>query len=129
VQPERQRPANLWEVPGIDAIMQAVRNVDKGLPTRIKGRMWNQQWAGNPCPADAIWPGNDHGVNREYMCEFIDGFVAVLNGVKDRVTLTPTRPTRLEFFDPIAGKIVVNAQGTTSVPAGPGGYIVRGYYL
>lgn len=121
------RYANLWEVPGIDAMMQAVRNVDKGLPTRIAGRMWNLQWAGNPCPADSVWPNNPTGVNRQYMCDMGDQLVFVLNGVHDHVTVTPQRPMRLEVYDPVTAVTHDHSGGPVTVATGA--YIVRGFNL
>src|SRR5439155_12200302 len=41
VDPAHNRPANLWEVPNIDAIMDAVRGVDALMPARAgDGQHW-----------------------------------------------------------------------------------------
>lgn len=140
IDPAHNRPANLWEVPGIDAIMQAVRNVDAGLPAGAgDGRHWNNQWAGNPFAATSIFPGATSGINRGYMAETPDGFVLCINGIKDHADFVAGRNVTVDFFDPIVGKIVqtntVNAGQTVTVLPnshdnfGDGAFIARGRWV
>jgi hypothetical protein len=106
IDPAHNRPANLWEVPGIDAIMNAVRGLDDWMPPRAgEGQHWNNAWAGNPWVADAFWSdGADHGVNRNYTVSTADGWIATEAGVKDHVVLTASRHARVEIFDALKGK-------------------------
>lgn len=131
------RPANLWEVPGIDAVMKAVRSVDLAIPPRVsQGRHWNNQWAGNPFHCTAIWPDTPTGVNRSYLVETSDGFVACANGITSAATYVCERSVRLEIFDPVVGAVVrtetvgagqqVTLTPTTRDESNHGAYIVRG---
>lgn len=137
--PARDRPANLWEVPGIDAVMDAVRGVDAWLPTRVgDGQHWNNAWAGNPMVADAFWSdGADHGVNRNYTVATADGWVSTVAGVKDHVVLTSSRHALVEVFDVLKGKVqeveLQAGQTLTLLPVskddhGYGAFIVVGHY-
>ncbi len=140
VDPAHNRPANLWEVPGIDAIMDAVRGVDAWMPARAgEGNHWNNAWAGNPWVADAFWSdGADHGVNRNYTVSTPDGWISTEAGVKDHVVLTPSRHSRVEVFDILKGKnqeVELQAgQALTLTPDsldsnGYGAFIIVGHYL
>ena len=140
VDPAHNRPANLWEVPNIDAIMDAVRGVDALLPPRVgDGRHWNNGWAGDPWNADAFWSdGADHGVNRNYTVATPDGWVSTETGIKGYVVMTAARRSRVEIFDVLQGKVkevVVEGGQTytlTSVSldsGGMGALIVVGHFL
>lgn len=139
VDPARNRPANLWEVPGIGAIMQAVRGVDRWLPPRLaEGQHWNNGWAGAPWNVDAFWgDGADHGVNRNYTVATGDGWVSTEAGVKDRAVFTSSRKSRVEIFDVLKGKtaeVTLNAGQTyTLLPDsrdgnGFGAFVIVGHY-
>jgi hypothetical protein len=96
--------------------MQAVRNVDAGLPANAgDGQHFNNGWAGNPFVADAIWPdGADHGINRCYIALTPSGFVQSIAGIKDHVVFRASNNTEVNLFDVIEGRVVQ----TLSVPAG-----------
>jgi hypothetical protein len=136
----RDRPANLWEVPGIDAIMVAVRRVDAFMPARAgEGEHWNHGWAGAPWVADAFWTsGADHGLVRNYTVATPDGWVSTELGLKDWALFTATRHSRVEVFDVLKGKTQeteLQAGGTLHLDAdsrddrGYGAFIVVGHHL
>lgn len=107
VDPGHNRPANLWEVPNIDAIMDAVRGVDKVVPSGA-GTLhhWNNAWAGNPWVADSFWSdGADHGVNRNYTAATQDGWISVEDGIKNYVVMTATNHSVVEVFDILSGGV------------------------
>lgn len=101
------RPANLWEVPGIDDIMKAVRGIDAFIPDRpCDGSYYNTQWGGNPLKEDGIWADGDaHGLNRGYLIRNGSGLFKVLSGVKDYVILTSIEPVDVDFYDILLGKV------------------------
>lgn len=91
--PNHGRPANMWEVPNIDAIIHHVRAVDQYLPRDIEN--WAIQNNGrpeHPMPldpdiGDGFWEGNSPGaVNKNYACTHGDKFVEVLLGVNNPST-------------------------------------------
>lgn len=140
VDPAHNRPANLWEVPNIDAIMDTVRAVDAILPARAgDGQHWNNAWAGNPWVADAFWSdGADHGVNRNYTVSTPDGWISTESGIKDHVVMTPRQHCRIQVFDLLAGMVeevelgAGEAHTLTPVSRDSGNYgalIVIGHYL
>ncbi|OGQ22125.1 MAG: hypothetical protein A2138_22965 [Deltaproteobacteria bacterium RBG_16_71_12] len=140
VDPGHNRPANLWEVPGIDAVMVAVRGVDAWLPQRAgDGQHWNNAWAGNPWVADAIWSdGDDHGVNRNYTVATPDGWISTEAGVLGYVVLTASSHSRVEVFDVLLGKVQeveLDAGETLMLTSmsvddnGLGAFIIVGHYL
>ena len=140
VDPSHDRPANLWEVPNIDAVMDAVRGVDQLLPAHAgDGQHWNNGWAGAPWNADAFWAsGADHGVNRNYTVATADGWISTESGIKNYVVMTPSRHCRVEIFDVLQGKVdereLQAGQTLTLTPVsrdnnGDGGLIVIGHYL
>lgn len=99
--PSRNRGANAWDVPNVEDMMRAVANVTKFMTVPLSGRYWNNQWAGNPCPASNIWPNDGFGVNRQYMIEDDHGFWSVLNGIYGRFDLIPDRPMSIDFYNPV----------------------------
>lgn len=137
--PAHNRPANLWEVPGIDAIMNAVRKVDELIPQNVSGgQHWNNAWAGNPWVADAFWgDGDNHGVNRNYTVAYGDGWISTEAGIKDYVMLKALKSSTIEVFDILKGKITtvdVNAGSSYKlVPDsrdsnGYGAFIIKGHF-
>jgi hypothetical protein len=140
VDPAHNRPANLWEVPGIDAVMKAVRGIDAWMPQRAgEGQHWNNGWAGDPCNADAFWgSGADHGVNRNYTVSTPDGWISTEAGINDHVVLTMSRNSRVEVFDILSGKVnevTLNAGDTlTLTPSstdnnGYGAFVIVGHFI
>jgi len=139
VDPGHNRPANLWEVPGIDAVMDAVRGVDQWLPARAAdGQHWNNAWAGNPWVADAFWSdGDDHGVNRNYTVSAGDGWISTESGIEGYVVMTASRHSLVEIYDPLQGKVneveLQAGEQLTQTPVsldnnGDGALIVIGHY-
>lgn len=141
IDPTHNRPANLWEVPGIDAIMEAVRAVDTFMPPDIwTGRHWNNQWEGNPFYCTEIWPDTPRGVNRSYLVETPTGFYVCANGIKDVATYINAagRTVEVELFDPVVGSVVrseaVAPGGVITIwpesrdASGNGAYIIKGTY-
>jgi hypothetical protein len=127
-------------VPNIDAIMDAVRNVDTILPPKAgDGQHWNNAWGGNPWVADAFWSdGADHGVNRNYTVSTPDGWISTESGIKGYVVMTPRQHSRVEIFDVLAGKVneveLQAGQTLTLMPVSLdsnnyGALIVIGHYL
>jgi hypothetical protein len=140
VDPTHNRPANLWEVPGIDDIMNAVRGLDDWMPQRAgEGQHWNNAWAGNPWVADAFWTDNaDHGVNRNYTVSTVDGWISTETGVKGYVVLTSSRHARIEIFDALKGKTgevelqagqTLNLMPDSLDDKGYGAYVIVGHFL
>lgn len=141
VDPARNRPANVWEVPGIGAIMVASRGIDALIPpwgsNGVLTRGGGDGGVGpHPLKADNYWPdGGDHGVVRDYARVNGNEFWQVLLGVKDHVNVKADRNYRLTFQDPITHSTQaqdVNAGQTIRVGLGSvdsrhlGAWIVRG---
>lgn len=138
VDPARNRPANLWEVPGINDIMRMLRGLDRWVPKRAgDGTHWNNAWAGNPWVVDAFWgDGANHGVNRNYTVATPTGWISTEAGVKDYAVFTAGRNSRVEVFDLVKGRVkdvTLNAgQTLTLTPEtkdgrGYGAFIVVGH--
>jgi hypothetical protein len=107
------RPANLWEVPGIDTIMDAVRNLDSFVPKGIVGTPTRTGVVGHPSSADAIWvDGADHGVVRDYACITDFGFVQTLIGIKQYVDLKFNANYHITALHPVTGAVVNEADVT-----------------
>jgi hypothetical protein len=104
---ERNRPANVWEVPGIDHINEVVRRIDSFLPPYAgDGQHWNNGWAGSPWIADNFWAeGGDHGINRNYSVATPDGWISTESGIMNYVLLTASRHSVIEVFDVLQGKV------------------------
>ncbi len=133
------RPANLWETPGIDAIMSAVRNVEAFMPPNVgTGRHWNNENE-NPFRVQTIWPEDGRGTNRRYCVEHADGFVCPVFGLVPAADFVCRQTTHVEAFDPVRGAVVQKAdvlagsvmrlEPTTLDQFGHGGLIVRGTFL
>jgi hypothetical protein len=103
--PALNRPANLWEVPGIDPIMQAVRDIDQYLPVGVEN--WsklNSGWKGSPLVPDAFWPdGADHGCVRVYSAVRRPDYLTVVLGVKRAVALWSLYQADVTIQDPLGG--------------------------
>ncbi len=113
VDPAHNRPANLWEVPGIDAIMQAIRQIDAILPNGLADWAKSFQHGGYAFPgfemffdppliADGIWSdGHDHGCSRIYNSTSGNDLFTVVLGVKPYVNLKATRALQLTIYNPV----------------------------
>lgn len=134
------RPANLWEVPGIDLIMRTLRGLDNYLPSQAgDGQHFNETWFDNPLVSDAIWSdGADHGINRGYLIQQGNTFIKILSGVKSYVNLTAKYRCLVEFYDMIHGKVRTvqfNANELVRIENSPttdshgyGAYIIKGVF-
>jgi hypothetical protein len=106
--PAGGRPANIWEVPNIDTLMRAVRDVDTLLPDNVENwQRANTQWT-PPLPVapfqpDAHWPDGNHGVNRAYSALGGDGrLIQMPAGVLRHVVLTASYGLRdVTVYDPL----------------------------
>lgn len=113
VDPAHGRPADLWEVPGIDRIMAAVRGVDAWLPANLPNwQHFNHGWAGEPTTADSIWIDSqagdrDHGVVRNYQARSGGRWLAFPLGIKDRVGLRVNQASEIQVID-LAGDGVID---------------------
>jgi hypothetical protein len=105
IDPAHNRPANLWEVPGIDIIMNKVRALDAMLPSNASNGICTRTGlAGHPLSSDAFWPdGGDHGVVRDYALVQGDSFWQVLLGIKDHVSLKASNNYDFTVTDPVTG--------------------------
>ena len=113
--PSRGRHANIWEVPGVEAMAAAIRGADRYLPVGIEN--WahaNTGWVPpNPVTAtqpDAYWPGSNHGVNKAYGAnggqqQFVQSICGVLDHADMRVSTGHTI-AHADAYDPITGQIV-----------------------
>lgn len=109
--PSKNRPPNVWEIPGVEAAMAAVRNVDRLLPEGCENwRKANTGWA-PPLPVapfqpDAYWPDSDRGVNKAYAAIDGDRFVQMPIGITGRVAMTATRQCRAEAVNLLTGEVI-----------------------
>lgn len=136
------RPANVWEVPDIEATARAIRELDKILPANpsmgTPTRAGVGGTGGHPLGADAFVVDAGRGVVRDYASVRGDGtFWQVLFGLKDYVVLTSDAAYDLEFVDPLTGIVEhrrsVAARESIRIEPGAardsrgwGAYIVRG---
>lgn len=110
VDPAHNRPANLWEVPGIDEIMHCMRGLDSILPERLETWQKTTQhggWAfgsfenfGNPLMADAIWSdGHGHGASRCYGTRSGNKFLTPVYGIDKYVILRAKDRCHVKLYD------------------------------
>lgn len=146
--PEHGRPADVWDVPGIDAMADAVRGVDVILPDGVENwQVVNNGRSNHPLPLhphEGFWEGDDPGpaVNKNYAALSGNEFVVMLTGVKSAGETGPVpagtawKACRVEAFDPVSRASVVAvtlAAGQSWTVPGRGdsmaGYVVRGSYV
>lgn len=136
------RTANLWEMPGIDAVMTAVRGIDRLLPEGIEN--WqhaNTGWTPpNPVhPFDIPWAGDGGtrpGVDKAYCALGPDGrFVFAPCGVKDFADMTAKADCEIKVSHPITHDTVLEgtvvAGETVRLAGAPdqsAAYVVVGRY-
>lgn len=82
------RPANMWDVPNVDACFAAVRAVDPLLPVDVANwDVQNNAWTHHPMPLPGavgvgFWEGNKNGsVNKNYAAVRGNEFCVALLGV------------------------------------------------
>jgi hypothetical protein len=137
----RNRHANLSEVPGLDAILQAVRRVDAFLPEGVENWTSTNQHGHtdrvgpHPLLADGIWSdGDDHGVDRAHGAVSGNQFVEVLLGVKDYVNLQAAQALAFDALDPSTGTVTHYELGAGQSARLAGradtmaGYLIRGTF-
>jgi len=104
--PGRGRTPNLWEMPNIDVIMDAVRGIDAILPAGVEN--WtrtNDGWAAPKIPLRAaVWDAAT-GPVKHYAALSGDQFVQMPHGIKDRLVLEASRDCTLKAYDPLTLKI------------------------
>jgi len=105
--PAHNRPANLWEVPGIDGVMDAVRGLDPLIPGWASDgaatRGGDPVVGPHPLACDAFWPNQnlDHGVVRDYARVNGNQFVQTLIGLKNFVNVKAGKNYHVNINDPI----------------------------
>lgn len=143
VDPFHNRPANLWEVPNIDAIEDAVRAVDDLVP--VGAENWpkaNTWWLDNPLVIDSgTTVGEDHGAVCCKTAYTDDQFCSILLGVKNFVRcttrgswrVTATKCSAPALFGPMTTSVeleqhVQEGQGfsLSGVPDAHVAYVIRG---
>jgi hypothetical protein len=113
--PSRNRPENLWQVPGIDAIMIALRRMDAWLPDDLATWQTTTQHGGfrdptfenigNVLQAGAIWPEEGTaGVSRMYGAIAGRRFIQALIGARGTVQLRASRACRFSLIDLVTGE-------------------------
>jgi hypothetical protein len=96
----RGRPANIGDVPGIEAILRALRSVRRRLPPDVAN--WERFDAAAPNPMILIQPpGNAAAV---YGAHRGDRFVLTAVGVKKTLTLRAVAAVDVEIVDPLTGE-------------------------
>lgn len=106
------RPANLWEVPGIDAINKAVRGIDKLLPLGVENWTqvndgWNPPNPTHPLEADSHWEGSTgRGVNKNYGAKRGRQFISMPIGIRGFVNLTARAPMMINVYNPLTLELV-----------------------
>jgi hypothetical protein len=100
-------PANPDETQNIDAIMEAVRGVDRWLPPQATdGRYQDMRLQGAMVGCDAWSRGAPQGAYRAWFQLHEDGsWWAVVAGIRGSVTLRPTRSGTLDAFDILEGPV------------------------
>lgn len=132
--PGRGRTPNLWEMPNIDRIMEAVRGVDAVLPAGLEN--WtrtNDGWAAPKIPLRAaLWDAST-GPVKHYAALKDNQFVQMPHGIKDRLVLDASRDCTFEAYDPLTLKAVfegsVKAGERVTLPGDPNrhaAYIIVG---
>jgi hypothetical protein len=136
------RTANLWEMPGIDDVMRAVRGIDPLLPIGVES--WtrsNDSWTPpnpvHPLPAAHFWAegeGEPRGVNRNYAALSGQEFITMPCGVhQEGASFNARWACTIKVYDPLTKAVFVEGpldagQGLW-LPGSPDtmtAYIVRG---
>ncbi len=137
------RTANLWEMPGIDDVVRAVRGIDPLLPVGVES--WarsNDGWTPpnqvHPLPAAHFWSEGDggppRGVNRNYAAVRGREFITMPCGVhRDGASFNARWACTIKVCNPLTQVIVVEGPLSPGqelwLPGSPdtmAAYIVRG---
>jgi len=135
------RPANLWETPGIDAIMTAVRGIDPIFPEGVEG--WpnsNDGWSAPPHPLrnKEFWEGNHgQGLNKNYAAIGGREFMTTPTGVLNVGHVTALNACRVTVYDPLHPETPVETRDLNAGevltlkgdPAANAAYLIRGLRL
>lgn len=101
------RPANLWEIPGIDRTATIVRALDGLLPPNPSAGTQTRAGLGNhPLTADAFVESSGRGVVRDYAITNGNSFWQTIIGLKDHVGMKARAAYALDIVDPIDGSIM-----------------------
>jgi hypothetical protein len=112
-----RRTANLWEMPGIDEIMRAVRGIDPLLPAGVES--WersNDTWTPpnqvHPLPATHFWStgdgGPERGVNRNYAAVSGQNFITMPCGVhREGASFKARWACTIKVHNPLTRRIFV----------------------
>lgn len=124
--PPRNRPPNIYELPDIERIFSAVKTAGGLMPADCAGwQKFNGHWQGHPFPADQVWTdaGNgDHGCIRTYGAVRDGRFVTTPHGIKNFVNMRAINACVIEAYDPTDGNVIHSAEmsaGQTLTLNGP----------
>jgi hypothetical protein len=145
------RPDNLWEVPDIEACMDAAFHigVDAQLPNGIENWRCVNNWRDAhpmPLPREAFWSDEHYDetgyCNKNYACVQSNSWAVALNGMKSRRDdeLVPAgyaaRESEITIYDPLTAAVVFSGlvpRGEAPLVRGrensEAGYLVIGRYL
>lgn len=137
-----QRGGNLWDVPGIETIMRAVRACDALLPIDIPSYSKTNQHGGytdpgfadygQPLAADTIWSDHnaDHGCDRCYGAVQGSNFVTMVSDVFNWCELRAARGCHVKVFNVLQPATAVieadMAAGGVLRISSSGDYVVQG---
>jgi hypothetical protein len=108
------RPANFWEIDNIDAIVEAVRGIDRLLPEGCEN--WHVANTQHTAPGSTVpfqvakdmhWEGSKgRGVNKAYAGLAPDGrFIQMPIGVREYVDMTVSFPLmEVTIYDPLTAQ-------------------------
>lgn len=126
--PARGRTANLWEMPNIDEVMRAVRNIDKYLPLDLcDWEQVNESWT-----SPRRHPLNSNGrCNKNYGAWKEGNFICMPCGVQDGFAVTATYNCHIKIYNPFDLILETDIQEnqTVALPVGNRAYIIQGYLL
>lgn len=132
------RTANIWEMPNIENIMLAVKNVAKILPPRIGN--WNPAndgWAVNPNPLHCTEWTDTVGPIKNYASVGDGQFVVMPHGIRNRFVGQAVQNMQFTVYDPytkiVAQDVTLHAGQTITLPAPPDNrqcaYIIVGRFI
>lgn len=121
----RGRPANIGDVPGIDAIFRALRVVRERLPADVAN--WSRFDAAAANPIVSVQPSDE--LAGAYGAFHGERFVIAAIGVSGSLTMRAHAPIALELFDPRTGERRAGgslARGETLSADGLPAYLIVG---
>lgn len=139
-----RRPANVWEVPGVDEGYAACRQLDKILPPEAGvGQPTRKGMSPHPSEAHEIWPASKEGATtgavRDYAITKADGsFWQTLFGIREYVRLKFNASYHVTVYNPVTGDVIsehdvnpattlhIAVEKTARASNGTGAVIIRG---